>query len=113
MNGDETVYGDATVTGTTVTFHKMKQSLVQSSSSEKPDGGEAADTSVPVFKDLKDQKITVGGDKVSGMNGDETIRGPAVVTGTHVVYNQNTKSNGVAHTEDSELQIDGTDVRFV
>lgn len=37
------------------------------------------------------------------MNGDETIRGPTVVTGTHVVYNQNVKSNGVSKTDDERL----------
>ena len=35
---------------------------------------------------LKDVKITVGGDRVSGMNGDETIYGPAIVGGTHVIF---------------------------
>jgi len=52
MNGDETVYGNATVTGTSVVFHVMnqsKQSLVQQS--EKPDVEVEA---APVFKDLKD-----------------------------------------------------------
>ena len=36
--------------------------------------------------DLCNKKITVTGDRVSGMCGNETIHGPAVVTGTHVVY---------------------------
>ena len=37
---------------------------------------------------LGNRKISVSGDMVSGMNGDEKINGPAVVTGTNVTYSQ-------------------------
>lgn len=44
----------------------------------------------PVDPDPATQKISVGGDMVQGMRGDEEIRGPAVVTGTNVIYGQST-----------------------
>ena len=65
---------------------------------------------------LKDVKITVSGDRVSGMNGDETVYGPATVTGTKVVFSKEKKaapsvsqthSNGVSITDDKTVMIDG------
>lgn len=70
MNGNEEVHGKSSVGGTaisfTVTFADQKDE--------------------PTPTGLKNVKITVSGDRASGMNGDETVYGNATVTGTPVVF---------------------------
>lgn len=80
MMGNETLKteGKAMIGGSYVDLVQNKKSK-----SQDPEDLKSLDGN-----DLKDRKISVSGTMVSGMNGDETIHGPAVVTGTNVTYTQ-------------------------
>jgi hypothetical protein len=109
MNGDEEIHGGATVGGNTFNFAQQKAAPAPPAATPAQPAASAslaapatptpatatpatapASLAVPAGSDggLKDVKISVQGDRVSGMNGDEQVYGPAVVTGTHVTFNK-------------------------
>jgi len=130
MNGDEELHGkNKSVGGTKVDFVQKNETPAAATPAAATPAATTPAAATPTAATpaatpaanapgadggLKDVKITVAGDRVSGMNGDETVHGPATVTGTKVIFNKkavqaptvaqtNTHSNGVSKTDEATI----------
>merc|ERR1712195_66775 len=107
MNGDEKLHGkNKSVGGTKVDFVQKNEipAAVTPAAATPATNAPGADGG------LKDVKITVAGDRVSGMNGDETVHGPATVTGTKVIFSKKSvQAPTVAQTNTHAIGVSKTD----